>query len=128
MFSRREMRAVDRRQAAAEVPLAGVSAELARKLRQPGFALDAGGGQLRYPSLGLVIPQGRVCIELVLAGSGRRALERILAGYVDRPQVVAILLYLRDGSQGDHVAREVERYGLTDRTRIQRAVLNIDSS
>jgi hypothetical protein len=127
VFSRREMRAVDQGVVDASLARADLSPALRAKLEQPGFAMDTGAGSLRYPGLALVVPQGRITMEVLLTAPSHRWLDRVLAGYANKPQVIVGMLLSPSAAVSQQLRTAVERHGLADRMRVQRSVLQRDS-
>jgi hypothetical protein len=96
-FTRREMLAADQAQARIAAD-AGWSEHLRAKAQHATFAIPVTDGEheaAHYPDLMLVVPHGRIAVELALTIPGHRELERILAGYGTKPSV-AVVLYLTE--------------------------------
>ena len=98
VFSEREMRAADKADAAATYAF---DLELSPAVRAK--AADASFGatlesdvpgdppRVQYPDLVLVVPSGRIAVQLLLTGVGRDPLEAILSGYALKSSITDVL-------------------------------------
>jgi hypothetical protein len=129
VFTRREMRAVDRELAARGPQVGSGWSETARaKAQDASFAVwptvgeEPGRGAGHYPDLTLVLPQGRVAMELVLEVPGERWISAVADAYARKPHLATTVLIVPGPALGVPLRAIIERCGLSRRVMIQHAL------
>jgi len=129
VYCEREMRVADEK-AAATGPTVdpGWSPAIRAKAEDSSFGTRLDGGapsspaRFHYPDLMLVVPQGRVAVELQLTPIGRRPLESILTAYALKPSIAVVLYLVQDGAIGDAVQAVAASLGLARPVHVQRVI------
>lgn len=67
---------------------------------------------VHYPDVVLVLPQGRVAVELQLSPVSAGCLDQILAAYGRKSSIAVVLYLVQDGAIGDAVQAAAARLGL----------------
>ena len=73
-----------------------------------------------YPDLVLVVPAGRIAVQLYITATGRDRLEAILIGCGRKPSVAVVLVLVDSGAVGLAVQASAARLGLARQVSIQR--------
>ncbi len=127
VYCEREMRVADERaEEAGQTVDPRWSPAVRAKAAESSFALRLDSdvltspARLHYPDLMLVVPQGRVAVELQLTPVGRRPLERILTAYALKPSIAVVLYLVQDGGISDAVRAAAASLGLTRLVRVKR--------
>jgi hypothetical protein len=131
VFSEREMRAADKADAAAKYAF---DLELSPAVRAKaadasfGIRLESGAARgpvpMHYPDLVLVVPSGRLAIQLQLTGVGRDPLEAILSGYGLKPSITDVLFLVDTSAVAFAVRASAARLGLARSVHVQKVHLD----
>ena len=126
VFTGREMRAADCRAAVdRRVVGSGWSAPVRVKAADASFAVwpwpvdGPGTGAAHYPDLTLVLPQGRVAMELVLEARGRAWLTAVVDAYAAKPHLARTILIATSRGVVASIRAVVEHCGAEGRVRAQ---------
>lgn len=126
VYTRREMAAADRRLAGAGLAVSkGWSPAVRAKAADASFAVsvsgEEGSASSHYPDLTLVIPQGRVAMELFLVTPSRRRAAAVVDAYARKPQLVTAILIAPGPAEAKSLWEIVCRCGAEERIRVQHA-------
>jgi hypothetical protein len=126
VYSQREMRAAD---LTSESVLADarLSAPLRAKLTSAAFGMTTRSG-VRYPGLVLVIPQGRVVMEVVLSAPARRWVDELLDGVAATPQIASVIVLGPSFEILAGVRATVEHRGLAHLVQFQKLKMVYEST
>jgi hypothetical protein len=131
VFSEREMRAADQIDAAAKDPVdLDLSPALRAKAADASFGIRLESGARRgpvpmhYPDLVLVVPSGRLAVQLQLTGVGRDPLEAILSGYALKPSITDVLFLVDSSAVAFAVRASAAWLGLARSVHVQKVHLD----
>jgi hypothetical protein len=126
VYSQREMRAAD---LTSESVLndARLSPALRAKLTSAAFGMTTRSG-VPYPGLVLVIPQGRVVIEVVLSAPTQRWVDELLDGVAATPQIASVIVLAPSFEILAGVRESVEHRGLTHLVQFQKLKMVYEST
>jgi hypothetical protein len=131
VFSEREMRAADKADAAAKYAFdLELSPAVRAKAADASFGIRLESGATRgpvpmhYPDLVLVVPSGRLAVQLQLKGVGRDPLEAILSGYGLKPSITDVLFLVDSSAVGLAVQASAARLGLARSVHVQKVHLD----
>jgi len=131
VFSEREMRVADKVDAAAKYAF---DLELSPAVRAK--AADASFGAtlesdvpgdpppVQYPDLVLVVPSGRLAVQLLLTGVGRDPLDAILSGYALKSSITDVLFLVESSAVGVAVQASAARLRLARSVHVQKVHLD----
>lgn len=132
-YSRREMLGADRQATDRALAIdAGWSEAVRAKAADALFGLSirregSEPAALHYPDLVLVLPEGRVAMEVFWEAPSDRVLDRILDAYARKLTVVAIVFFHVDSVVGAQLRAATGAHGLEGRVRIEVITLGMDS-
>jgi hypothetical protein len=126
VYSQREMRAADLTSGRA-LDDARLSPALRAKLTSAAFAMTTRTG-VHYPGLVLVIPQGRVAMEVMLSAPTQRRIDELLDGVAASPQVAAVIMLGPSFEILAGVRETVEHRGLAHLVQFQKLKMVYDST
>ncbi len=131
VFCEREMRVADDRSAAAGQPVDPGCSPVRSKAAEASFAIRLDGAvsdpqaPVHYPDVVLVLPQGRVAVELQLSPVSAGSLETMLIAYARKSSIAVVLYLVQDGAVGDAVQAAAARLGLARLVHVQRFRLDL---
>jgi hypothetical protein len=126
VYSEREMRAADLTSGRA-LDDQRLSAPLRAKLTSAAFGMTTR-TEVHYPGLVLVIPQGRVVMEVMLSAPPQRWIDELLDGVAATPQVAAVIMLGPSFEILAGVRETVEHRGLAHLVQFQKLKMVYDST
>ena len=133
VYTHREMRAADSRATATDgsVVGSGWSAAVRAKAADASFAVwpwpvnGPGTGDAHYPDLTLVLPQGRVAMQLVVEAPSRRWATAVVDAYARKPHLARTVLLAPSRAVGAALIDVIERCGAGDRVTVQQGRMTL---
>ena len=133
VFTGREMRAADSRATAMDgsVVGSGWSEAVRAKAADASFAVwpgpvnGQGTGVAHYPDLTLVVPQGRMAMQLVLEAPGRRWAAAVVDAYARKPHLARTVLIAPSRAVVASLVDVIERCGAGDRVTVQQGRMTL---
>lgn len=130
VYCEREMRVADDMSAPGGQPVdPGWSPAVRSKAAEASFGIRLAASDpqapVHYPDVVLVLPQGRVAVELQLSPVSAGSLDQILAAYGRRSSIAVVLYLVQDGAIGDAVQAAAARLGLARLVHVQRFRLDL---
>ena len=126
VFTHREMRAADSRAAVdGSVVGSGWSEAVRAKAADASFAVwpwpvdGPGTGVAHYPDLTLVLPQGRVAMQLILEVPSPRWMAAVVEAYARKPHLAQTILIATGPAVAASIGSVIEHCGAGDRVRVQ---------
>jgi len=132
VYCEREMRVADDMSAPGGQPVdPGWSPAVRSKAAEASFGIRLDGAAsnpqapVHYPDVVLVLPQGRVAVELQLSPVSAGSLETLLIAYALKSSIAVVLYLVQDGVIGDAVQAAAARLGLARLVHVQRFRLDL---